>query len=264
MLIVQLSDPHIDLHRPEKSGALRRAIDHLLSLPMRPDAVLVSGDCTEHGWTDEYALLRELLRPLTVPTYLIPGNHDDREEFLKAFGPQGTQGLPGFAQFVVELGPVRVLALDTHCPGANGGQLDAPRLGWLAERLGEAPRTPTLIALHHPPLLTGLKVMDSIGLDGTQALQELVGAHPQVEAVVAGHLHMRLVRRFAGTLVMTAPALEYAWLPDLTQPDKLIVQRQPPGYLLHHFTPDTGLTTYASAVSPGPWETLHDGQGWAP
>lgn len=262
MLIAQLSDPHVAVDRPGKIKTLHEAVAHVLALPMRPDVVLVSGDCTDTGTPEEYALLREALAPLTMPVYVLPGNHDRRDEMLNVFGEQGVQGLPGFVQFVVEAGPLRLLALDTHVPGAAGGELDGVRLNWLDERLREAPDSPTLIVMHHPPLLTGLKVMDSIGLAGTAALRDVVARHPQVERLLAGHTHMSAVQRFAGTVVMCAPALEHALLPDLTQPDRLIVQQQPPAYLLHHYRPDTGLTTFTSTVTDAPWETLHTGQRW--
>ena len=57
---------------------LERCVRKILSLPRVPDAVVVTGDLTDHGTLEEYGLLGELLSPLTMPVYLGVGNHDDR------------------------------------------------------------------------------------------------------------------------------------------------------------------------------------------
>jgi len=40
--------------------------------------VLATGDLTDSGRAEEYAHLRELLAPLPMTVYFIPGNHDER------------------------------------------------------------------------------------------------------------------------------------------------------------------------------------------
>lgn len=262
MLIAQISDPHISLERPPKQEALRRTVSHLLGLPLRPDAVVVTGDCADGGTPAEYARLRELLEPLPMPVYVVPGNHDQRHTLQAAFGEQGTHGLPGFVQYAAQVGPLRLLALDTHVPGQNGGLLDTPRLNWLAERLDEAPETPTLIFMHHPPLVSGLSVMDSIGLEGTERLRDVLARHPQVRRVLAGHTHMAQTQTFGGTLLMVCPGTDFGFLPDLTQPERLVVQMQPALCLLHHLAPQGEVLTYSSVIGDYAPVTLHNGKAW--
>ncbi|MFC4637586.1 phosphodiesterase [Deinococcus hohokamensis] len=264
MLIAQLSDLHLtaDLSG-EAAHALRRAVAHLLEPGRRPDAVLITGDCTEHGEAAEYAVLQHLLRPLSMPVYAVPGNHDQRPAMLAALGCPGTQRLDGFLQFAAEAGPLRLLGLDTHVPGDGGGELCARRLDWLEARLNEAPAQPTLIFLHHPPAMSGLEVMDRLGLAQAGALEALVARHPQVERVLAGHVHMALTRRFGGTLLMTAPAPGHTWGPDLSRPHQLSVALQPGACLLHHWSPHSGLVTLTSVITPDQDVLeLHDGVSW--
>lgn len=261
-LIAHLSDPHLSLSRPHKQEALRQAVAHLLAFPMRPDAVLVSGDIADNGRPEDYALFKALIQPLGLPVYVIPGNHDDRAEMLRVFGVQGTSPLPEFMQYVADVGAVRLVALDTHIPGQSGGLLDAARLQWLNDRLSEAPARPTLVFLHHPPLVAGLQVMDSIGLEGTRGLRDVLLGHPQVTRLLAGHTHMAQTQGFAGTLLTVAPGLDASLLPDLGQPHKLVAQKQPPLCLLHHWTPETGMLTYTSVIGKYALETLHDGTQW--
>lgn len=264
MIIAQISDPHITTTEGDESGAnLQRAVAHLLQLPALPDVVLVTGDCANTGSPAEYERFRSLLSPLTMPVYVIPGNHDDRAVMLEVFGPQGQQPLDGFVQYVVDLGPLRLIALDTNVPGRGEGRLCAERLDWLDARLTEAPTRPTLIFMHHPPFLTGLKPLDQIGLVDTDALGAIIERAPQVERIVAGHVHAPMLRRFHGTIAMSCPATGHAMLPDVNQPERIAVRMERPACLLHIWSDSTALITYTSVIGEqGPVITIHDGEKW--
>jgi 3',5'-cyclic-AMP phosphodiesterase len=157
VLIAQISDTHIKPEgalaygRIDTSAFLARAVDHILHLDPRPDVVLGTGDLVDGGTRDEYTRLRHLLSPLPMPVYLIPGNHDDRDTLRQTFSDYPLMPRDGFIQYVVEDGPLRLIAVDTLLPRAAGGRVDAERLAWLDARLGEAPTKPTMIFMHHPP-----------------------------------------------------------------------------------------------------------------
>ena len=119
-----------------------------------PDVVLVSGDLTEHGDPAEYARVRELLEPLGAPLLALPGNHDDRATLRDAF-PATTH----------EDGAIRVLTLDSSRPGRDDGALGAEQLARLDADLAAGDGRPAIVALHHPPLATGMPFLDDIGLD---------------------------------------------------------------------------------------------------
>jgi 3',5'-cyclic AMP phosphodiesterase CpdA len=269
MIIAQISDPHItrpgaELDRTYATAEhLRRAVDHLLRLPARPDLVLLTGDCVDAGSAEEYERLRELLSPLTMPVYAVPGNHDDRQRLREAFGAQGTRPMAEFVQYVVEDWPVRLIGLDTNVPGEPGGRLCAERLGWLADRLAEQPARPTVIFMHHPPFRTGLHVLDAMGLDGSEALGAVVARHPNVERVLAGHVHRLMQRRFHGSVAMTCPSTAHQVHLDLQRPQRLAVVMEPPTCLLHAWDERSGLVTHASPIGKhGPVEEVHDGEKW--
>ena len=266
MNIVQLSDTHI---RPPVAGtpgthdALRAAVAQVLRLPAPPDVVIVSGDLTDHGAAEEYVWFRELLAPLRSPVYVIPGNHDDRGRMQALFGAKGTHAMSEFMQYVVDAGPLRLIALDTVKPGSDAGELCAERLRWLDERLAEAPAKPTLIVMHHPPFATGLDVLDALGLSGAEAFGAIVARHPQIERVVAGHIHCTMQRRFHGTLAMTCTSTALQIRVDYAHPRTLRVTHETPSCLVHTWSERTGLLTHPSPIGDhGPFPLLHDGTGW--
>ena len=270
MLIAQITDTHIstpdsvnDRHfrTPEH---LERAVAHLNRLDPRPDVVLATGDLVERGESQEYARLRVILDRLTMPVYVVPGNHDSREQLARAFADRGYLPARGFLQYTVEEWPVRLIGLDTHVPGEPGGRLCAERLGWLDARLAEAPDRPTLVFMHHPPFVTGMQAMDAMGLEGGSALAEVVGRHPQVERVVCGHVHRAMTRRFAGTVASTSPATAHQLALVLPPARHLAVVMEPPACALHLWLgPEAGLVSHLSVIGDErPPFTLYDGHRW--
>lgn len=262
MIVVQLTDPHVSESRPVALERFEAAIADVLAQPMRPDVVVVTGDLTDHGAPEEYARARAALSALPCPAYVLAGNHDDRAALRAAFGPQGTQVLEPFVQYVVDSGPLRLLALDTTIPGENGGELDAERLAWLEARLAES-RRPALVLMHHPPFAVGLEPMDAIGLGDADAFGDVIARHAPVEAIVAGHVHLMVVRRFRGTVAMTAVATSSRIDFDLSRPDRLALVEGPIEYLVHAWSPEHGLRTSVRGVAIGAdRREIHDGTRW--
>lgn len=269
MIIAQLSDTHITPERTRADGrrsrqeSMARAIEHVLALPAPADLVLVTGDLTDHGAEDEYDAFQERLKALPMPVYVVPGNHDDRMRMLERWPEQGSQAMPGFMQYVVETPSLRLLALDTVRPGSDAGELCRDRLAWLEARLSEAPETPTLVFMHHPPFKTGLDVLDALGLSGAEALGAVVSRHRQVERIVAGHIHCEMQQRFHGTLAMTATSTALQIKIDRGVPDRLWATPERPTCLVHAWSAATGLLSHSSAVGDeGPFTLIHDSHDW--
>lgn len=207
-LLAQLSDPHIgaDWADGDPVAALAAAVACVRALPLQPDAVLVSGDLADTAADGEYELVLELLAPLQAPVYVLPGNHDDRRGLHRHFGVPGADGEP--VQYSVDLGPMRLVVLDSTRPGEDPGALDAGRLEWLDAELAAAPRAPTIVAMHHPPLITGIPAWDELGLPAAdrRALSEVIEHHPQVRRLVGGHVHRMISGDLAGRPVLTVPS----------------------------------------------------------
>ena len=66
-LVLQISDPHIGADWGDGEAGwdpvtgLRDVISEVRRLPDRPDAVLLTGDLSEHGAAAEYATVREIM-----------------------------------------------------------------------------------------------------------------------------------------------------------------------------------------------------------
>ena len=255
MILCQISDTHIKAGRRKAYGIvdtatlLERCVQHILSLPQRPDAVIATGDLVDFGRPDEYALLRELIGPLlrSLPVYLMPGNHDDRDGLRKCFPDHGylRQWEP-FVQYAIDDHPLRIVALDTLVPARSAGELCEPRLQWLEDTLAAAPDRPTVVALHHPPFVTGIGHMDRISLAGADRLARVIARHPQVERVIAGHLHRPITVRFAGTVASTCPSPAHQVALDIAPDAADNYVLETPGYQLHWWSGSTLVSHTAS------------------
>jgi 3',5'-cyclic AMP phosphodiesterase CpdA len=262
MLIAQLSDPHV---RPDgvlyqdvvdSNAMFVRAIAHLNELDPRPDLVLLSGDLVDKGEAAEYEHLRRLLAGLAMPTLVIPGNHDDRDAFRRAFADHAYLPRSGPMHYVEGgHGAVRIVALDVTVPGLHHGDIDEEAMLWLDGALSAEPRRPTILMMHQPPFDCGVPYLDAYHCRNGERLAYVVARHPAVERIVCGHVHRFMQLRFGGTVLCTAPSTTTAIALRLKADAKPASHVEPPACLLHHWRPEVGLVTHLNLIGsfPGPY-----------
>ncbi|MBL8539687.1 MAG: phosphodiesterase [Betaproteobacteria bacterium] len=261
MIFAQISDLHVTvpghacMGRVDTAGLLGTCVARLAELDPAPQFVVASGDLVDIATVEAYAQFRALLSPLSMPVYVIPGNHDDRDQLRAAFSDHPWLPRSGFLQYVIDADPLRLVFLDTLVPGQDGGELCDVRLSWLAEHLAEAPERPTVLVMHHPPFLTGVANLDDMGLAGAEALARLLGRFPQVERILCGHLHRSIQVRWQGVLASVCPSTAHQVALDLRPHEALCYTLEPPGFQLHTWTAATGLVSHTLVTGryPGPY-----------
>ena len=274
--LVQITDTHIReagrlaYNKVDTSAGLRATVEAILALRQTPDAVVITGDLVDFGRPAEYARLRELLRPLTMPVYVMPGNHDHRERLREAFADHPwlapamrTSGGEEPIQYAVPVGPLHLLTLDTVTPRQSYGELCDARLNWLEAALAARVGEPVIVAMHHPPFTTLIGHMDKIGLlSGIDRLRSILARHPNVERVICGHLHRSIDVRFGGTIASTCPSPAHQVTLDLAPDAASTFMMEPPGFRIHAWTAATGVVTHlaASGHFQGPYP-FHEEEG---
>lgn len=253
-MIAQLTDIHIGFAPDEKPEELnhrrfRATLTRLLAAPNRPDLLVLSGDITDHGDRESYRRTAELLAECPFPVWPMVGNHDTRAGLLYAF-PQVTAE-DGFVHYVLEHEGLRIVCLDTLDEDRHGGAFCDRRRAWLETRLDEAPDTPTLVFMHHPPVVSGIEWMDP----GPEEpwVRRLAGAlqgREQVLAIHCGHLHRPLATTFAGIPLCVTPSVAPLVAMDLRpidrdRPDgRDLITTEPPTYALHRWDGANLVTHY--------------------
>ena len=271
VLIAQMTDIHVGFapeQTPEELNVtrFRATLKRLLDGPNRPDLLVLSGDITDKGDAASFARTAALLTDCPCPILPLVGNHDTRAGLIGAF-PGVTPADGGFLHYVrdVALG-LRVICLDTLEEGRHGGAFCEARARWLAERLAEAPDRPTLIFMHHPPVVSGIEWMDPAPDEPWIArLHAVLEGQSQVQAIHCGHLHRPIATRFAGLPLGVTPSVAPPVAMDLTPfdagvpDDRELITTEPPAYALHRWD-GANLVSHYERV--GDWAVLarfHEG-----
>ena len=257
MLIAQITDIHLGFEPDNPDEFNRKRLDQTLkslaALKPLPDLLLATGDLADTGEDAvSYARLKEAVAGFPIPIFYAMGNHDGRQAFLDAF--PGAGHADGFIQYAIEDGAIRILVLDTLEDGRHGGGYCDARAAWLRARLDEQPARPTLIALHHPPLPTGLSWMtESSDAVWVRRLRAVVEGRGNIVAMVTGHLHRQVTTVWAGIRLSVCPstAPQVALDLDHIDPDRPdgrpMIVADPPGYALHYWNGSELVSHYDTA-----------------
>jgi 3',5'-cyclic-AMP phosphodiesterase len=263
MLIAQMTDIHIGFapdERPEELNRtrFRATLKRLIDAPSRPDMLVLSGDITDRGDIESFEKVAALLAECPFPVWPMVGNHDSREGMLHAF-PQ-VRGEDGFIHYVLDREGLRIVLLDTFEPGRHGGAFCEARAAWLTARLDEAPDTPTLIFVHHPPVVSGIEWMDPApDEDWLLRFGDAVDGRRQIVAIHCGHLHRPLATVFRGIALHVTPSVAPLVALDLRPIDEAhpdgrdLITTEPPTYALHRWD-GRDLVTHYERVSD--WRVL--------
>lgn len=255
MRIAHVSDFHVfvageapPLVRPDIVPAVRSIVADVAAFSPALDACMLTGDLAGTGTPEEYALLRELLSPLPMPWFAIPGNHDAREPFRMAFKDLFPFEDEEFLHYEAEFQGIRILALDTVDPGSNGGGLCQKRLAWFKRKVETPFDGLTLILMHHQPYWTGINYHDSIGLNfGKEHFGALVASLRGRARILCGHIHRPSTSLWNGAFAAIggSPAftIDLYLQPDRADPPLV---DNPYAYFVHTLNRRTG----EFAVSP--------------
>lgn len=245
MFVAQITDLHLgfDPGVPDEFNQQRfeRTLGALRALKPTPDLLLVTGDIADNGDDEEaYARYRAAVAELPFPVHHVLGNHDGRKAFFAVFPELVSDG--GFLQYAIEDHPVRILVLDTMEEGRHGGSFCERRAAWLRARLAEAPDRPTLIALHHPPIATGIPwLTEDADAPWIARLRSVVEGKANIVAMIAGHVHRPIVTGWAGFPLLVCPstapqvALGLAPIDPDVPDDRPMIVADAPCFALHHW-----------------------------
>ncbi|ADU61657.1 MAG: phosphodiesterase [Pseudodesulfovibrio sp.] len=269
MLIAHISDLHIRPHGEklydfvDTNALISRHVATLNSIAKTtdsPDAVLITGDIVNCGQKQEYAMARRILGQLTMPLYIIPGNHDNNANLLEALTdicpPLENVGKTGehTIRYTIEEFPVRFIMLDSSIGGELHGEIGREQMAWLEKELQKGTGRETAVCMHHHPLPSGNAHMDAIKCHDGEALIEMLSRYPNVTRLICGHTHRSIFQNVGRILICTVPGAAHQVPFHSTDLDGSYTL-EPPALYFHRHTPETGLVTYSQSLAPfdGPY-----------
>ncbi|MCU0526106.1 MAG: 3',5'-cyclic-AMP phosphodiesterase [Elainella sp. Prado103] len=233
--VVQISDTHLfaDDQRELLGIATTESLDAVLQsidqLQPPPDVLLLTGDLSQDETPHSYERLRDMVSALQIPTYWLPGNHDQPWLMVETLGNQLISPTKAFQR-----GGWNFILLNSMAVGKVYGELVQTELNWLEQQLQRS-NQPTLVAIHHPPCEIGSAWMDQIGLHDPQPLLTLFAQYSQVKLVLFGHIHQEFETQQDGMWLLGCPSTCVQFKPR--SPD-FAIDECGPGFRLLQLYPD--------------------------
>jgi Icc protein len=246
--ILQITDTHLHAAADSRMrgvttyATLLAVLEHAQRDPRWPvDAILATGDIVQDESRAGYERFRAVLEPLGVPVYTIPGNHDD-PKLMSEVLTSGSFHLGGELRH----GPWSIVLLSTFLAGEDAGGLGPARLQGLRQALAAHAGQQVLVAMHHHPLPMGSTWLDGVALRDAPAFWSVIDAHPNVRAVVCGHVHQSADRMRNNVRFLSTPSTCAQFLPGS---DFFALDDRPPGMRWLELHDDGRIETEVSWVA---------------
>lgn len=229
-VIAQLSDLHLGGRNEGSGERFSQAVDEINSMTRQPDLVLLTGDLTETGSTEEWDEFNERIAALNAPWEAITGNHDRPIQELRGHRAMDT-------------GPLRLLLLDT-----SDDVFTDDDATWLEGELASTTK-PTVVAIHQPPFETGIWWMDCVGLTGGDRLEAVVRRHRHTILILSGHVHRQIHTNWGSCSIFACPSTSVSVAGDLDPAHDPAETAEPPMIGLHAIT-NRSVITHVIPVGP--------------
>jgi len=202
------------------------------------DAVILGGDMAQDEQAATYRMLDSMLPHWQAPVMITPGNHAALEHLYGELIP-ALKAHTGYRDHV-QGRHWQIIALNSHQAGHVAGRLPETELARLQQLLSASATTHALIALHHHPIPISSRWMDAIGLENRDELWNIIRRHPQVRALLCGHIHQPLDVMHDGVRVLASPSTCVQFIPCS---DTFELAALSPGYRWLDLLPDGVIST---------------------
>ncbi len=239
--LLQLTDSHLyaDPSRCLLGINTLETFDQVLAQALQeagsPDLLLATGDLVHDASDTGYKRLLGRLQLTEIPTYCLPGNHDLPGKMKQILNQDNVHCIPS-----VQAKGWSLIFIDTTIPNSDGGRINENQLGLLRVLLEAHADKHTLICMHHHPVPVGSRWMDTMVLENPEEFFELIDAHPQVKAVLCGHIHQSFDTERKGIRLLGTPSTCVQFVPG---EEDFAIDATPPGYRWLSLQPDGTIET---------------------
>jgi len=191
MRIIHLSDLHFGTEIPQ----LVKSLDlHIRETPA--DLIIVSGDFTQVGSSEEFILARDFINSFGLPAFCVPGNHDIprygvTERFLNPY-QKYRRYVGQNLEPVFDNGAVCIAGINTarrilpHWNWAHGA-INQEQLDHLRSIYDQSKAPVRICVMHHPIHKVKDQNFKTIVYGGARALEEIKTM--KIDLVLTGHVH---------------------------------------------------------------------------
>ena len=171
------------------------------------DFWLFTGDISQTGTKESYALFSSAIQQYDIPVYCVPGNHDT-PEFLRHVVPDS----PVNSVNIIQFGRFSMVLLDSWIENEHHGRISRSCLRQLEEYLQDSDQF-NIIVLHHPPVEVNSQWLDEIGLDNRTEFLQVLGKCNAEMLVLFGHVHQEVDRQSDKLRMLSTPSTCHQFKP---------------------------------------------------
>ena len=240
--ILHVTDPHLhadpatQLYGVRTDRSFRAVIERALGDEQwQPDVVLATGDLVEDRSQKGYERFREIMRPCGLPILCLPGNHDDPARMSQILNEDNFSFCATH-----DIGPWRVIMLNSHLPEDEGGQLSGSELARLDAALAGSNEQHVLVCVHHQPIDMGSQWLDGYGLRNATALLSILKRYPCAKGIVWGHVHQASDRQHQNLRLLSTPSTCAQFTPGTVT---CVMDTRPPGFRRLNLAADGAIST---------------------
>lgn len=248
--MIQLSDTHLledkdgELLGVKTRDSFQAVIDILQSQKSDMDIIVHTGDISQDQSPGSYLAAADMLKNFNVPTYCIPGNHDDEAVMEQVYPCQHM-----FLEKQIIIKNWQLILLNSRKSGAVEGYLAQAELDWLEKCLAENPEHHSIVMFHHHPFSVGSKWLDPIGLTNAKDFWKILAKYKNAKFVLFGHVHQAFESVYQNVKCFAVPSTSVQFKQNSTM---FALDNVPPGYrwlnLYEDGTLETGLVRASAYV----------------
>lgn len=244
--IIQISDIHLNLDKTKDllgvktHDSFQAVINHIKNKKELIELIILTGDLSQDGSPEAYRRIAEMLDPLGVPVYTLPGNHDNLMVMEQVY-PCGNLSRNKH----IVLDSWQIILLDSHTPGKVEGFLAEDQLSYLQQCLRLHPELHAIVSFHHHPVPVGCVWLDNLGVKNADAFWAIASTYPQIKQVLFGHVHQEFEQQVNEIRVYSSPStcIQFMRCQDTFELDNL-----PPGYRVVKLHPDGRFETHVERI----------------
>lgn len=206
--IIQISDTHL-MDSPSSLFAdinpeynFHELMNNIQKEYTQIDCIIHTGDLAQEATQKTYSRYVKYMQSLKVPFHQTPGNHDDIRYF------------PAYqAVTVINLDPWVIVLIDSAVVNRTDGFICLEYIDRLHQVLAEHQNHFVLLGCHHHPIKMQSEWIDQHCLKNSNALFECISRHPQVKALIHGHVHQDFHQIQNGIDIYAVPSTSVQFKP---------------------------------------------------
>ena len=250
--VLQITDTHLFASSSgcllglNTEQSLLAVIARIRASHLPADLILATGDLVHDGTAAAYRRIFRHLNNFGLPVYCLPGNHDEASSLQQSLGN-------GQIRYTSDAhhGNWHFIFLDSTIADSEGGHLSEVTLQTLEAQLQSAPDDHTLVCLHHQPVLTGSRWLDTMAVDNREEFLAVIKRYPQVRGILWGHVHQQFDGMHNNVRLMSSPSTCVQFLPHS---NRFAIDTATPGYRWLELHPDGRIETGVERIADLPGE----------